>query len=136
KVQLSTHFEDVQKHQAQKAIMPVHVEMSSQVLEDYQRTLTEVRDIHAYWQAVKTQQIPKLLWWTPELIQQLNFPPEAKVWHIHPLALMENFKLKNNWFDIEKFITIYKNKHSAIFGFYEKGRKVIIPQLTQESEKA
>jgi hypothetical protein len=53
---------------------------------------------------------------------------------MHPVVFLNSLKSFSGWFDIELFIEKYKEKHSVIFGFYDRGNKVNIPALTQESE--
>ncbi|WHZ42586.1 hypothetical protein QNM34_10105 [Rahnella bonaserana] len=57
-------------------------------------------------------------------------------WHMHPVMFMGSLKISSNWFDIEKFITIYKEQHPSVFGFYDRGYKINIPSLNQASENA
>ncbi|EPT7109132.1 hypothetical protein ACVR3D_005687 [Klebsiella michiganensis] len=60
----------------------------------------------------------------------------AEPWHIHPIVFLEAIKHSSKWFDIEKFIQKYKEKHSVVFGFYDRGNKITIPALTQDSEES
>ncbi|WP_433670892.1 hypothetical protein [Klebsiella michiganensis] len=60
----------------------------------------------------------------------------AEPWHMHPIVFLEAIKHSSKWFDIEKFIQKYKEKHSVIFGFYDRGNKITIPALTQDSEES
>ncbi|MFZ1875127.1 MAG: hypothetical protein WAU54_20465 [Chania sp.] len=60
----------------------------------------------------------------------------SEPWHMHPVVFLGAFKTQEHWFDIEKFIVKYKEQHSDIFGFYDRGNKISIPQLNQESEGA
>ncbi|WP_411755327.1 hypothetical protein [Serratia sp. (in: enterobacteria)] len=49
----------------------------------------------APWQAEKEQRIKKLLWWD-KVAGQHGFPADAKVWHLHPLGMAENFWVSDN----------------------------------------
>jgi hypothetical protein len=57
-------------------------------------------------------------------------------WHMHPVVFFDAIKSSSKWFDIEKFIQKYKEKHSVVFGFYDRGNKITIPVLTQDSEES
>lgn len=55
---------------------------------------------------------------------------------MHPVVFLDAINITFKWFDIERFIQKYKEKHSVVFGFYDRGNKITIPTLTQESEES
>ena len=55
---------------------------------------------------------------------------------MHPVVFLEAMNSSSKWFDIEKFIQKYKEKHSVVFGFYDRENKITIPALTQDSEES
>ncbi|MCT9846358.1 hypothetical protein N7563_20050 [Leclercia adecarboxylata ATCC 23216 = NBRC 102595] len=75
--------------------------------------------------------------WQADLEWMSKVPPFDKdeaVWHFHPVVFLGELKPADQWFDIEKFISIYKSQHSVKFGFYDKGVKIKIPDLNPVSE--
>lgn len=84
----------------------------------------------AEWKAYTEAFIEKMKWMkqVPGMV--------ADPWHMHPVTFLGALKNRSKWFDIEKFIKNYKKQHSVVFGFYDRGRKITISDLTQESESS
>lgn len=77
--------------------------------------------------------------WQADLEWMSQVPPFDKdeaVWHFHPVVFLDVLKPNTQWFDIEKFISIYKLQHPVKFGFYERGVKIKIPDLNSASENS
>ncbi|WP_240494336.1 hypothetical protein [Pantoea sp. 1.19] len=77
--------------------------------------------------------------WQADLEWMSQVPPFDKdeaVWHFHPVVFLDELKMKAKWFDIEKFISIYKIQHPVKFGFYDRGVKIKIPDLNSASESS
>ncbi|MCK7230300.1 hypothetical protein L8P27_21135 [Enterobacter asburiae] len=85
---------------------------------------------HAYTEAF----LDKMTWMKAVSEKGVALGPE--VWHMHPMVFLEAMNSSSRWFDIEKFIQKYKEKHSVLFGFYDRGNKITIPALTQDSEES
>lgn len=85
----------------------------SDMLKIYGRDLKHIQYCKASWQAEKEQRIKPLLWWTPELASKLNLPKEAKVWHLHPVALIEDFDNSGGFLTEPLLIALGVNKANA-----------------------
>ncbi|AXL52991.1 putative eF hand domain protein [Paraburkholderia caffeinilytica] len=82
------------------------------------------------------ERIKKLQWWDEVKGKVAGFPGGATVLHIHPVALVANFATRRR-IDIAKFLTLYKDAHSANFGWYESASspKHNLPPLSGKSEE-
>lgn len=85
------------------------------------------------WAAEKTR-IKELSWWN-EIEGNGALPRNGAIYHIHPLVFSEIFTQKY-WFDISDFVAEYKKRHPSVFGFYDRGKKISIPELNVDSENA
>lgn len=56
--------------------------------------------------------------------------------NVHPVALVSNMQANKPWFNIDRFVEIYKQRHAEAFGFYEKDKKIKISALNTASEEA
>jgi hypothetical protein len=74
-----------------------------------QGTSSDGVDFGKMWQEEK-KRIEKLRWWD-EVAGQHGFPGGIEVWHIHPLALVENFDSLKQYIDIDLFVENYKKRH-------------------------
>lgn len=93
----------------------------------YLETLTEDAPT---WKTYLETFIDRLAW----MKQVEGMGPDP--WHMHPVVFLDSMNSSAEWFDIERFIQKYKEKHSEIFGFYDRGTKITIPALTPESESS
>jgi hypothetical protein len=59
---------------------------------------------------VEKKRIEKLRWWD-EVAGKHGFPADIKVWHVHPLAWVENFGNSERGIDIDLFMENYKKRH-------------------------
>jgi len=84
------------------------------------------------WKTYLETFLDKMTWMKKVSEKGVALGPEA--WHMHPVVFLEAMNSSSKWFDIEKFIQKYKEKHSVVFGFYDSGNKITIPALTQDSE--
>ncbi|SFD05273.1 hypothetical protein [Pragia fontium] len=76
----------------------------------------------------------KALIWYKDVAGKVGLPEDGKVWHFHPVGLVGAMGRIGDWFDIEEFITKYKEMHSVIFGFYDGDTKIKISSLNKKSE--
>src|SRR5699024_1927557 len=86
------------------------------------------------WDATK-EQIDKLAWWD-EVNTKAKLNLGCTVMNVHPVALVSNMQANKPWFNIDRFVEIYKQRHAEAFGFYEKEKKIKISALNTASEEA
>ncbi|UNF10712.1 hypothetical protein L6506_14855 [Klebsiella grimontii] len=86
------------------------------------------------WKTYLEAFLDKMTWMKAVTEKGVVLGPEP--WHMHPVVFLEAMNSSSKWFDIEKFIQKYKEKHSVVFGFYDRGNKITIPALTQDSEES
>jgi len=86
------------------------------------------------WKTYLEAFLDKMTWMKAVSEKDVALGPEP--WHMHPIVFLEAMNSSSKWFDIEKFIQKYKEKHSVVFGFYDRGNKITIPALTQDSEES
>lgn len=86
------------------------------------------------WKTYLEEFLENMTWMKAVSEKGVAVGPE--VWHMHPVVFLEAINPSSKWFDIEKFIQKYKEKHSVVFGFYDRGKKITIPALTQDSEES
>ncbi|WP_285961918.1 hypothetical protein [Pseudomonas tohonis] len=86
------------------------------------------------WVAEK-ERIRELSWWG-KLSAPHKFSARGEVYCFHPIALSLALENSTVWFDMKRFVEVYKARHGSVFGFYFAGEKIVIPSLTPESEEA
>jgi hypothetical protein len=83
------------------------------------------------------ERLERLVWWD-EVRKAVKgpFPSSPEVFHIHPIALVGNFT-RSHRFDIDRFVELYKQRHSVEFGWYdeETKTKTSLPPLSPKSEE-
>lgn len=73
------------------------------------------------WKTYLEEFLENMTWMKAVSEKGVAVGPE--VWHMHPVVFLEAINPSSKWFDIEKFIQKYKEKHSVVFGFYDRGKK-------------
>ncbi|TKC85855.1 lytic transglycosylase domain-containing protein, partial [Trinickia terrae] len=83
------------------------------------------------------ERVKKLVWWD-EVRNAVKgeFPASPDVFHIHPVAMVGNFSCPHR-LNIDKFVELYKQRHSGEFGWYDEKTKtkISLPPLPQRSEE-
>lgn len=95
KESMKAYFEQLK--QAEK----VPHDFTQKIVEQHAQEIKKIERAKARWEAEKNQRIKSLIWWTPELAEKLTLPQNGKVWHMHPIALVESFGVAQHKCDCE-----------------------------------
>lgn len=107
----------------------------SEYLEFFEKVLTRVTK-EPYHDA-ELERIKKLVWWD-EVRKHVTqpFPSSPDVFHIHPVAMVGNFRAGCACVDVVEFCRQYKLQHATEFGWFDaNNRHISIPAMNNESEK-
>ena len=82
----------------------------------------------------ESERIDKLVFWD-EIAERIGLPEDGRVWHFHPVEFLNGFTESQEIIHVDEFISAYKTEHEVVFGAFEKGNKIKVRALNEQSER-